>query len=87
MNMYDATEQAYRNGYFDGYIEGKRGTYSDGCNNCRGAERSDEPFTVVTPNGITVEAPFNFCPTCGRKLYARPKEVKQDGNTDGSSRS
>lgn len=40
----------------------------DGCGYCRGASRTEEPFTVITRKGRKVNVVFNFCPRCGRQL-------------------
>lgn len=39
-----------------------------GCHLCRGRAFSSEPFLVTIQRGNQVEAVFNYCPVCGRKL-------------------
>lgn len=39
-----------------------------GCEYCRGAQRTDAPFTVITHSGDEKKCVFNFCPYCGREL-------------------
>lgn len=39
-----------------------------GCYLCIGRGFSPEPFLVTTRRGNHVEAVFNYCPVCGRKL-------------------
>lgn len=39
-----------------------------GCHLCRGRVFSAEPFLVATHRGEQIEAVFNYCPVCGRKL-------------------
>ena len=39
-----------------------------GCDLCKGRAFSAEPFLVTIQRGNQVEAVFNYCPVCGRKL-------------------
>lgn len=50
---------------------------SEGCDNCRFEKRTDKLFTVMTPSGDVIKTPFNWCPTCGRKLD-EPEETEND---------
>lgn len=45
----------------------------DGCEHCRIASYTENPFIVVTQMGREVKTKFNFCPHCGRRL---PKPQK-----------
>lgn len=42
--------------------------HSSGCEFCNGCSHTNEPFSVTTQMGRTVETPFNFCPNCGRDM-------------------
>ena len=45
----------------------------DGCEHCRTASYTENPFTVITQMGREVKTQFNFCPNCGRRLPQPPK--------------
>ena len=40
----------------------------DGCEYCRIALYTENPFIVITQMGREVKTKFNFCPHCGRRL-------------------
>jgi hypothetical protein len=45
----------------------------NGCEHCRTASYTENPFTVITQMGREVKTQFNFCPNCGRRLPQPPK--------------
>ena len=45
----------------------------DGCEYCRAASYTENPFIVITQMGREVKTQFNFCPNCGRSLQQPPK--------------
>ena len=45
----------------------------DGCEHCRIASYTENPFIVITQMGREVKTKFNFCPNCGRRLPQPPK--------------
>ena len=44
-----------------------------GCEYCRAASYTENPFIVITQMGREVKTQFNFCPNCGRSLQQPPK--------------
>jgi hypothetical protein len=45
----------------------------NGCEHCRTASYTENPFTVITQMGREVKTQFNFCPNCGRGLSQPPE--------------
>lgn len=44
----------------------------NGCEHCRTASYTENPFTVITQMGREVKTQFNFCPNCGAKMMPQP---------------
>ena len=65
MNIYDASEQAYKRGYEQGKKDARK---TDGCEYCRGRAHTSKPFKVTTQLGRSVAVVFNFCPQCGADM-------------------
>jgi hypothetical protein len=75
MKNYDATEQAYKNGYDKGYADGQRDALKKGrmiisgcgfdcCSECRKVFADG----YLTAMGIKPRMQFNFCPNCGADM-------------------
>lgn len=78
MKLYEATEQAYRNGYTKGYEEGKRDAVKHG----RWIDRPTAKGQVYCSECATIEKPpdsnykSKHCPWCGAIMDA--KELRHE---------
>ena len=69
MEVYEATAQAYRNGYEKGYEDGRNNTITQKCWLCEDYDRLVEIVCYLPhDNGDATSIPIDFCPKCGRKI-------------------